>query len=353
MIHTYFEQGKELILKASNAQLQMMQVAKEIRYCNRYGSTSYVFETALHRIGEHSLAERFFPPPQTKECLVNRVGAYNEVLLSVLSNLNHNNRPQAKAIEHYQRSEFYIKGVGYVDPHFKEVMKPWKERKELIRQGVLERGIKGSPRFEELLAESRRVFPYEACKDGHYYQHGDRKGCSIGNISLKESLYALSSNIALGNSVHATRLISDIYRTWGGMEEGILLQEYPLSSFDATATILRGRSLLGEKNAHEDFFSLESKLMKLFEQTRIDNFLFRTEQVIAFSFALEHFQSPNLSQIKDYLFKKITAPQSEKERPEEPLLLFGWDSSVNANLCEIGLALTGLEKEQMNYYYLP
>lgn len=354
----HFNLGKEVIVEASKAQLRMIDESDGVLYATGYGSSSSLFELALHRVGELDLARRFVDPNPNKRVLVERVSAYNDLLTAIIVDLHKGNKGFAEELEKAQREEFYLEDAGYVDPHFQPVMKPWAERKAELRQGLLERGIEGNERYMTLPEvrdhyERYGVIPH--VRDGSY----NARGYHIGQSSLQESIYAVFANLALGDKAHARRVIHDIFDLYQKNGSQMFLAGWsvgttPATSYDNTANILRAAGLTGEFDAHKRFSELEKELMECFE-TESRSSHGNIEHYAALAFALDYFRkTKSLSRVRNVLAELPLDPTSNRDQGHSDTKVhFGWDSWHNAKICNVGLALTGLEAGNPNFFYAP
>lgn len=363
----HFNLGKEVIVEASKAQLRMIDESDGVLYATGYGSSSSLFELALHRVGELDLARRFVDPHPNKQVLVERISAYNDLLTAIIVNLQRGNKGFAEELEKAQREEFYLENAGYVDPHFKLVMNPWAERKAELRQGLLERGIKGNERYMTLpevrdYYERYGVIP--PVRDGSYNARGNH----IGQPSLQEGIYAVYANLALDDKAHAKKVINDIFNLYQKHGSQMFLAGGEVgtthgSSYDNTATILRAAGLTGEFDAHTRFGELEKGLMKCFEtelkssQSRdIKHYVpSAIPHYVPLAFALDYFRkSKSLSRVRTVLAELPLEPTLNRgQSHSDTKVHFGWDSGHNAKICDVGLALIGLEVGKPTFFYVP
>jgi hypothetical protein len=347
----YFQIGKKAILEASEAQLIVMEGAKDFCMTTRYNSP-HIFELALRRIGEDDLADKFIDPNSDKKTLVERESSIEGILTAILTNIERDNREYAADLESLQRGEFYMPEAGYVDPHFKTPMKPWEEKKEALRQGILEKGLRQG------VGSSFNKKYFERCKEDPNFKNTGRipvifdgtkddNGFNVGYPSLTETIYAIYANLALGNKDHVRQVLKDIINVYTQADSKLLVEGFcppTRSSYDNTASVLRALGLAGDKDASKKFAEQEGKLMASWKEgLGKDNSRYNPEGNIALAFALDYFgKNKGLMGVKNELAKLSLKATTNVEYGHQ-----------NRRVCRIGLALTGLEKGKPNFYYTP
>jgi hypothetical protein len=175
--------GRVTILEAAESQLKRIEEADNVSLIG-----SGIFEIALRRIGENELASKFSDTDvESIPYIVRRPHSYDEILTSIISRIERGDINQARRIEDSQRRMFYIDGVGYLDPHFRDLgPTDWRRIKRKARES------KGNLKSLKFLDDS----PKAADKSQYLYNL---------RIYPKETVYAIFSNLALGRNRHAKK----------------------------------------------------------------------------------------------------------------------------------------------------
>ncbi len=336
MMKNYYEIGKKAILEASKVMLERMEAVGNIIYATPYGSSD-IYQIALRRIGENSLADKFIDPNPEIKPRVMRMHDTDSFLAGVITSLQNGKLEFARELERVHREKYYGEGISYMHPHWSEKNITPENRRERLQKGIKERGLKLGQKGPEYI-------------NGKLIDQ-----CLQGVVSLPESIFALMGNIALGNNDHSIKLLEEIFQLYWDNESKQFRGDYsagqlfPYGNWDRTISALRAFNLAKDSRAEELFHSGKTNLMEEF-QKYADSSYTQSCQISALAFGLQHFGCvKELEHVKKKMVSKLEIPKINNMDRGKTVFGCG-DHNILDNI-RLGLGLTGLEQGKSNYYY--
>ena len=342
----YSQIGKEVILAASEAQLELMKKSDRVIYDSIYGATSSLYEIAARRIGEKDLGDKFTNPKPSLEVLVKRMSSYNSLLTGVIASLERGNRSFAELLERAQRKLFYIEDLGYFDPHFYGLYKgeELEKAKKHIREQTLKTGDANLGTHEEV-----ELFGFYDDNRKWRTKWRAKFLSTIGNLSPREAEYAIFANLALGDKEHAQKIANDLFKHYfNGKDFGCF--SVNRKTFEEVLPICRATDMAGDERGMELFHKIKDDITETAFSSK--DYVQRSAFPIL-AYALDYFGDESAQRVKEAIadFPEVKVKKILK-KPDFEGPLYG-SFSVNKDLIEFGLALIGLEKDKPNYYYTP